>query len=186
MVRYFINITWPRTHYMVCCPLSWTIFQYSKSIFARPRDILCISTHTSRNCSCMLTPISPNISVSKTKLIFIPYDCCFFFYLFLFVERCWEMCSFSENVARRLTQILPEEFVNYNKSFLSRVYPASERESEWTRATLIHKTCGTAAVKWVSYIISLLMLHARHISVVECCIGLQFWDFSGERHKFFH
>lgn len=127
MVRYFINITWPRTHYMVCCPLSWTIFQYSKSIFARPCDILCISTHTSRNCSCMLTPISPNISVSKTKLIFIPYDCCFFFYLFLFVERCWEMCSFSENVARRLTQILPEEFVNYNKSFLSRVYPAGKR-----------------------------------------------------------
>lgn len=42
-------------------------------------------------------------------------------------QRCWEMCSFSENVARRLTQILPEEFVNYNKSFLSRVYPAGKR-----------------------------------------------------------
>ncbi|CAH3045442.1 unnamed protein product, partial [Porites lobata] len=33
----------------------------------------------------------------------------------------------SENVARRLTQTLPEEFVNYNKSFLSRVYPAGKR-----------------------------------------------------------
>ena len=37
------------------------------------------------------------------------------------------MCSFSENVARRLTQNFPEEFVNYNKSFLSRVYPAGKR-----------------------------------------------------------
>lgn len=37
------------------------------------------------------------------------------------------MCSFSENVARRLTQAFPEEFVNYNKTFLSRVYPAGKR-----------------------------------------------------------
>ena len=47
---------------------------------------------------------------------------------FLFnLEKCWELCSFSENVARRLTQTFPEEFVNYNKSFLSRVYPAGKR-----------------------------------------------------------
>ena len=43
------------------------------------------------------------------------------------LEKCWEMCSFSENVARRLTQSYPEEFVNYNKCFLSRVYPAGKR-----------------------------------------------------------
>lgn len=42
-------------------------------------------------------------------------------------QKCWEMCSFSENVARKLTQTFPEEFVNYNKSFLSRVYPAGKR-----------------------------------------------------------
>ncbi|XP_068708108.1 inactive phospholipase C-like protein 1 [Montipora foliosa] len=42
-------------------------------------------------------------------------------------QKCWEMCSFSENVARRLTQTFPEEFVNHNKSFLSRVYPAGKR-----------------------------------------------------------
>ena len=48
--------------------------------------------------------------------------------LFLFtLEKCWEMCSFSENVARRLTQTFPEEFVNHNKTFLSRVYPAGKR-----------------------------------------------------------
>lgn len=42
-------------------------------------------------------------------------------------QKCWEMCSFSENVARRLTQTFPEEFVNHNKTFLSRVYPAGKR-----------------------------------------------------------
>ena len=48
--------------------------------------------------------------------------------VFLFtLEKCWEMCSFSENVARRLTQTFPEEFVNYNKTFFSRVYPAGKR-----------------------------------------------------------
>lgn len=43
------------------------------------------------------------------------------------IEKFWEMCSFSENVARRLAQTFPEEFVNYNKSFLSRIYPAGKR-----------------------------------------------------------
>ena len=47
--------------------------------------------------------------------------------VFFTLEKCWEMCSFSENVARRLTQTFPEEFVNYNKAFLSRVYPAGKR-----------------------------------------------------------
>ncbi|PFX30571.1 Inactive phospholipase C-like protein 1 [Stylophora pistillata] len=42
-------------------------------------------------------------------------------------QKFWEMCSFSENVARRLAQTFPEEFVNYNKSFLSRIYPAGKR-----------------------------------------------------------
>ncbi|XP_067055342.1 inactive phospholipase C-like protein 1 [Acropora muricata] len=42
-------------------------------------------------------------------------------------QKYWEMCSFSENVARRLTQNFPEELVNYNKSFLSRIYPSGKR-----------------------------------------------------------
>ncbi|XP_015761083.1 PREDICTED: inactive phospholipase C-like protein 1 [Acropora digitifera] len=51
---------------------------------------------------------------------------CIVFLCYL-LEKYWEMCSFSENVARRLTQNFPEELVNYNKSFLSRIYPSGKR-----------------------------------------------------------
>ena len=37
------------------------------------------------------------------------------------------MCSFSENTARELCKIYPEEFVVHNKKFLSRVYPDTTR-----------------------------------------------------------
>ena len=37
------------------------------------------------------------------------------------------MCSFNETFARKLTLAYPEEFVNYNKSFFSRIYPAGSR-----------------------------------------------------------
>ncbi|KXJ09697.1 Inactive phospholipase C-like protein 1 [Exaiptasia diaphana] len=37
------------------------------------------------------------------------------------------MCSFSEAVSRRLATSCPEELVNYNKTWLSRVYPSGKR-----------------------------------------------------------
>lgn len=37
------------------------------------------------------------------------------------------MCSFSEAVSRRLATACPEELVNYNKTWLSRVYPSGKR-----------------------------------------------------------
>ena len=37
------------------------------------------------------------------------------------------MCSIGETTARRLCQSAPEEFISYNKRFLSRIYPAGKR-----------------------------------------------------------
>uniref|UniRef100_A0A1A8PJH8 Phosphoinositide phospholipase C n=1 Tax=Nothobranchius rachovii TaxID=451742 RepID=A0A1A8PJH8_9TELE len=42
-------------------------------------------------------------------------------------QKYWEMCSFNEVDANRFANEFPEEFVCYNKRFLSRVYPTSMR-----------------------------------------------------------
>ncbi|XP_067843900.1 inactive phospholipase C-like protein 1 [Heptranchias perlo] len=38
-------------------------------------------------------------------------------------QKYWEVCNFSETEASTLANEYPEDFVNYNKRFLSRVYP---------------------------------------------------------------
>ncbi|XP_031422621.1 inactive phospholipase C-like protein 2 [Clupea harengus] len=42
-------------------------------------------------------------------------------------QRHWEMCSFNEVDANRFANEFPEDFVGYNKRFLSRVYPTPMR-----------------------------------------------------------
>ncbi|XP_072198258.1 inactive phospholipase C-like protein 1 [Excalfactoria chinensis] len=42
-------------------------------------------------------------------------------------QNYWEICSFSEAEASRIANEFPEDFVNYNKKFLSRVYPSAMR-----------------------------------------------------------
>uniref|UniRef100_H3BBC6 Phosphoinositide phospholipase C n=1 Tax=Latimeria chalumnae TaxID=7897 RepID=H3BBC6_LATCH len=42
-------------------------------------------------------------------------------------QKYWEMCSFNETDASRLASMYPEDFVNYNKKFLSRIYPSPMR-----------------------------------------------------------
>jgi len=42
-------------------------------------------------------------------------------------EQFWQMCSFSESQALKLAISCPEEFVNHNKTFLSRIYPNGMR-----------------------------------------------------------
>ncbi|XP_072105166.1 inactive phospholipase C-like protein 2 isoform X1 [Mobula birostris] len=42
-------------------------------------------------------------------------------------QKYWEICSFSEVVASRIANEYPEDFVIYNKKFLSRVYPSPMR-----------------------------------------------------------
>jgi hypothetical protein len=44
-----------------------------------------------------------------------------------FAEHFSEVCSFSESSALKLANACPEEFVNHNKKFLSRVYPNGMR-----------------------------------------------------------
>nr|XP_056717557.1 inactive phospholipase C-like protein 1 [Euleptes europaea] len=42
-------------------------------------------------------------------------------------QNYWEICSFSESEASRISNEYPEDFVNYNKKFLSRIYPSAMR-----------------------------------------------------------
>ncbi|XP_042300757.1 inactive phospholipase C-like protein 1 isoform X2 [Sceloporus undulatus] len=42
-------------------------------------------------------------------------------------QNYWEICSFSEAEASRIANECPEDFVNYNKKFLSRIYPSAMR-----------------------------------------------------------
>ncbi|XP_066474055.1 inactive phospholipase C-like protein 1 isoform X2 [Tiliqua scincoides] len=42
-------------------------------------------------------------------------------------QNYWEICSFSEPEASRIANEYPEDFVNYNKKFLSRIYPSTMR-----------------------------------------------------------
>ncbi|KAL0961839.1 hypothetical protein UPYG_G00332340 [Umbra pygmaea] len=42
-------------------------------------------------------------------------------------QKPWELCSFNETLALRCTSESPGDFVNYNKRFLSRVYPSAQR-----------------------------------------------------------
>ncbi|XP_048416744.1 inactive phospholipase C-like protein 2 [Stegostoma tigrinum] len=42
-------------------------------------------------------------------------------------QKSWEICSFNEVVANRFANEYPEDFVIYNKKFLSRVYPSPMR-----------------------------------------------------------
>ena len=49
------------------------------------------------------------------------------FSFFLPVEKFWELCSLSESSALKLANACPEDFVNHNKNFLSRIYPNGMR-----------------------------------------------------------
>ncbi|KAK6327798.1 hypothetical protein J4Q44_G00034440 [Coregonus suidteri] len=42
-------------------------------------------------------------------------------------QKPWELCSFNETLAVRCASECPGDFVNYNKRFLSRVYPSAMR-----------------------------------------------------------
>lgn len=42
-------------------------------------------------------------------------------------QNYWEICSFSEAEGSRIANESPEDFVNYNKKFLSRIYPSAMR-----------------------------------------------------------
>ena len=48
-------------------------------------------------------------------------------YCYFVTEKYWEMNSFSESQALKLAMSCPEEFVNHNKRFLSRIYPNGMR-----------------------------------------------------------
>lgn len=82
---------------------------------------------------------------------------CIVFLCYL-LEKYWEMCSFSENVARRLTQNFPEELVNYNKSFLSRIYPSGKRVDSSNYNPQEMWNCGCQMGKLFGRIILIAMI----------------------------
>ena len=43
------------------------------------------------------------------------------------LEKYWEMSSLGETTTKKLITTYPEEFVNHNKTFLTRVYPSGKR-----------------------------------------------------------
>uniref|UniRef100_A0A674EA28 Phosphoinositide phospholipase C n=1 Tax=Salmo trutta TaxID=8032 RepID=A0A674EA28_SALTR len=49
------------------------------------------------------------------------------FQLSFSTQKPWELCSFNETLAVRCASERPGDFVNYNKRFLSRVYPSAMR-----------------------------------------------------------
>lgn len=78
------------------------------------------------------------------------------------------MCSFSENVARRLTQTFPEEFVNYNKTFLSRVYPAGKRVDSSNYNPQEMWNCGCQLGKlWAKWQLKTLIVIARNTCTLD-------------------
>ena len=47
--------------------------------------------------------------------------------LVCYLEKYWEMSSLGETTTKKLITTYPEEFVNHNKTFLTRVYPSGKR-----------------------------------------------------------
>jgi len=67
-------------------------------------------------------------------------------------ERYYEMCSLSESSALKLANASPEEFVNHNKRFLSRIYPNSMRvdSSNYNPQDLWNCGCQLGEYSWVN------------------------------------
>lgn len=61
-------------------------------------------------------------------------------------QKYWEICSIGETSGRRLCQTCPEEFVSYNKKFLSRVYPAAKRMDSSNYNPVEFWNCGCQLV----------------------------------------
>jgi phosphatidylinositol phospholipase C eta len=51
----------------------------------------------------------------------------FYFSLIIKIEQSDQICTFSENAGLRLATTDAEEFVNYNKHFISRITPGTWR-----------------------------------------------------------
>jgi len=49
------------------------------------------------------------------------------YFYFIIIESSDQVCTFSENAALRLATSDAEEFVNYNKHFISRITPGTWR-----------------------------------------------------------
>ncbi|KAL5007407.1 hypothetical protein ScPMuIL_016213 [Solemya velum] len=61
-------------------------------------------------------------------------------------QKFWELCSFSESQAMKLAISCPEDFVNHNKRFLSRVYPNGMRIDSSNYNPLDVWNCGCQLV----------------------------------------
>ncbi|XP_078331805.1 inactive phospholipase C-like protein 2 [Crassostrea virginica] len=68
-------------------------------------------------------------------------------------QKFFEMCSFSESTAIKLAMSCPEEFVNHNKKFLSRIYPNGMRvdSSNYNPQDLWNCGCQMVALNYQTH-----------------------------------
>ncbi|XP_048779849.2 inactive phospholipase C-like protein 1 isoform X2 [Ostrea edulis] len=68
-------------------------------------------------------------------------------------QKFYEMCSFSESTAIKLAMSCPEEFVNHNKKFLSRIYPNGMRvdSSNYNPQDLWNCGCQMVALNYQTH-----------------------------------
>jgi hypothetical protein len=84
-----------------------------------------------------------------------------------YLEQFWEMCSFSETVARRLATTCPEELVNYNKTWFSRVYPGGKRvgSSNYNPQEMWNCGCQMGKQTLIYFIFIFILSFVCHYSV---------------------
>ncbi|XP_069133798.1 inactive phospholipase C-like protein 2 isoform X2 [Argopecten irradians] len=65
-------------------------------------------------------------------------------------QKYYEMCSFGESKATMLCRDRPEEFINYNKRFISRIYPKANRinSSNFLPCEFWHCGCQMVALNY--------------------------------------
>ena len=88
-------------------------------------------------------------------------------HLFKISEKYWHMCSISESQAVKMALQGPEEFVNHNKRFLSRIYPNGMRVDSSNYNPLDLWNCGCQIGKsFLHLLFSLLVIHNQY---ALCC-----------------
>ncbi|XP_021359616.1 inactive phospholipase C-like protein 1 [Mizuhopecten yessoensis] len=68
------------------------------------------------------------------------------FELSMHQQKYYEMCSFGESKATMLCRNRPEEFINYNKRFISRIYPKANRFNSSNFSPCEFWNCGCQMV----------------------------------------
>ena len=119
---------------------------------------------------------------SHDILLHMPLSCANHQFLFIcFAEKAYEMCSFSESSAMKLANACPEEFVNHNKRFLSRIYPNGMRVDSSNYNPVDLWNCGCQLGKcWGVSVNSLPVELIKEIVNIRMFLYLTHWPLGDE------